>query len=93
MTSERIGAFFQRLSFRATLIRRVLHTINYPRDPKDEPYLDLAIAAHANYLVSRDKDLLALATGHSEFCKQFRQRTHPLRVVNPVIFLKAVEGS
>ena len=90
MTSERIGAFLQRLSFRATLVRRIPHVVDYPRDPKDEPYINLAIAAKADYLVSRDNDLLALMTGHSAECKRFRQITRPLRVVNPVAFLHAL---
>jgi len=86
MTSERIGAFSQRLEFRATLVRRIRHTMDYPRDPKDEPYIDLAATAKADYLVSRDKDLLVLMTGHSAECKRFRQITRPLRVVTPWIF-------
>lgn len=89
MTVERIGGFLQRLNFRANLVRRIRHTVSYPRDPLDEPYLDLALAAKADYLVSRDRDLLAPMTGHSVLCKQFRQRTHPLRVANPVNFLEA----
>lgn len=33
---------------------------SYERDPKDEPYVNLALAAGAKYLVTRDKDLLDL---------------------------------
>jgi hypothetical protein len=29
-------------------------------------------------------------TGHSIICKQFRQTTHPLKVVDPVVFLDAL---
>ena len=32
--------------------------IEYPRDPKDAPFLAAAIATTANYLVTGDKDLL-----------------------------------
>jgi len=33
---------------------------HYSRDPKDEKYIDLAVAMRANYLVSRDRGLLDL---------------------------------
>ena len=64
--------------------------MDYPRDPKDEPYIGLAATAKADYLVSRDKDLLSLMTGHSAAAKEFRRRTHPLRVLDPVDFLEAL---
>jgi len=89
MTPLRVAAFLQRLTFRATLRRRVRRVFHFARDPKDEAYLDLAFAAKADYLVSRDKDLLSLMTGHSVFCKEFRRATHPLKVVDPLAFLEA----
>jgi putative PIN family toxin of toxin-antitoxin system len=91
LTDIRIAAFLQRLTFRATFIRRIGHVMNYPRDPRDEPYIDLAATAHADYLVTSDKDLLSLMTGYSAICKTFRRRTHPLRVLDPIAFLKAID--
>jgi putative PIN family toxin of toxin-antitoxin system len=90
MTPQRIAAFLKRLAFRGTLMRRVRHVMDFARDPKDEPYIDLAVAAKADYLVTRDKDLLSLMTGHSAICKQFRQITLPLKVLDPVAFLDVV---
>jgi putative PIN family toxin of toxin-antitoxin system len=78
------------LAFRATLVRDVPHVFDYPRARQDEPYIDLAAAADANYLVSRDKDLLDLATDHSIVGKQFRQCFPNLSIINPVAFLVAV---
>lgn len=91
MTESRMKSFLQRLQFHSTLLRDVPRAFEFRRDPRDEPYLDLAAAAKADYLVSRDKDLLSLMTGHSPFCKRFRRKTHPLRVVDPAEFLKAIE--
>ena len=86
----RIDLFIDRLIFRGTLVRHVPRVFEYPRAKQDEPYIDLAAAADADYLVSRDKDLLSLSTDHSSVGKQFRQRFSGLRVVNPVEFLAAV---
>ena len=93
MTPERIARFLRWLTFRATLLRRVPHVWDYPRDPHDEPYLDLADAAEADFLVTRDKDLLSLMTAHAPIARQFRRGTHPLRVLDPVGFLKALSHS
>jgi len=88
LTDEEIARFLDRLLYRAHLVGRVRHVLDYPRAPQDEPYIDLASTAKADYLVSRDKDLLSLMTGHSVVCKQFRQMTHPLKVVDPVMLLR-----
>jgi putative PIN family toxin of toxin-antitoxin system len=90
MTAVRIAALQNRLAFRGTLVRRVKHFIDYPRDRNDEPYLDLVTMVKADYLVTQDNDLLSLMTGYSAICKQFHQKTHPLRVVKPVDFLNAI---
>ena len=87
MTSERIAEFMGWLAYRGTVIKRVPAIFNYPRDPDDEPYVDLAVTCKAEYLVTRDKDLLSLMTGHTALCKDFRKRTSPLRVVKPAEFL------
>ena len=87
LTDAEIARFLDRLLYRAQLVGRVRHVLDYPRAPQDEPYIDLAATVKADYLVSRDKDLLSLMTGHSVVCKQFRQKTHPLQVVHPVTLL------
>jgi predicted nucleic acid-binding protein len=57
----------------------------------DEPYINLAVEAEADYIISRDKDLLDLMTGYTEECKDFRRRFRPLKVIAPVEFLKELE--
>ncbi len=86
----RIAAFMQHLLFRATLLRQVRHVFDYPRAEQDEPYIDLAAEAKANYLISRDRDLLSLATDHSSIGKEFRQRFPRLHVLNPNAFLEVM---
>lgn len=55
------------------------------RDPKDEPYLNLAIAAKAHYLVSRDRDLLDLMSDEN-----FRERNPDLLILDPAAFIQEI---
>jgi uncharacterized protein len=87
LTDEQIEHFIQKLVFRAILLRRIRHLMDYPRATQDEPYLDAAWTAGADYLLSRDKDLLALVTDHSPIAKAFRRSCPKLRILNPVAFL------
>jgi len=71
------------------LMRRVPNPpeqIEYPRDPKDAPLINLAIFYDARFLVTRDRDLLDLDSD-----PVLRKRSPALRLVDPVVFLRAVE--
>ena len=87
VTDELIDAFLTRILFRGILHRDVPHVFDFPRDTGDEPYIDLAIAVSAAFLVTRDRDLLSLGTDHTIEAKQFRQRTPGLSVLSPEDFL------
>ena len=76
---EIVGAFLKRLQKISVLVRSVPKKFSYPRDEDDEPYINLAVAAGADFIISRDKDLLDLMTSHADDCKEFRQRFRPLR--------------
>lgn len=67
LTDERVEAFLEQVRKYAALVHEVPTPFSYERDPKDEKYVNLALAAAAPYLVSRDQDLLGLmnATPHS----------------------------
>jgi putative PIN family toxin of toxin-antitoxin system len=87
-SDEIIGAFLKRLQKLSVLVRPVPKKFSYPRDEDDEPYINLAVAAGADFIISRDRDLLDLMTGHTAECKDFRQRFRSLKVVEPAEFLK-----
>lgn len=87
LSDEIVGAFLKRLQKLSVLVRPVPKKFSYPRDKDDEPYINLAIAADAGFIISRDRDLLDLMTGHTDECKEFRQRFRPLRVIEPAGFL------
>jgi putative PIN family toxin of toxin-antitoxin system len=91
LSDEIVGAFLKRLEKLSVLIRPVPKKFIYPRDEDDEPYINLAVAAGADFIVSRDRDLLDLMMGHADECKEFRQRFRPLRIIEPVELLKMVE--
>ncbi len=93
LSDEIVGAFLKRLQKLSVLVRLVPKKFSYPRDEDDEPYLNLAVAAGADFIISRDRDLLDLMTGHTSEGKEFRQRFRSLRVVEPVEFLKLLEES
>lgn len=93
ITGVRIEALFRRLEKKAIMVRHVPRLFEHSRDHRDEPYLNLAIAAKADFLVSRDRDLLDLMTGHESESKQFLQRFRFLRVIKPGDFLKEVKGA
>jgi putative PIN family toxin of toxin-antitoxin system len=88
-----VGAFLKRLKKLSVLVQYVPKKFSYPRDEDDEPYINLAVAARANFIISRDRDLLDLMTGHTDECKEFRQRFRSIRVVEPAEFLNLLEES
>ena len=90
VTDAVINEFVAHLLFRAVLTRDVPHVIDFSRDSGDEPYLDLAVATNAEYLVTRDKDLLSLPKVHSITAQQLRQRCPSLRIVTPSEFAAAL---
>jgi uncharacterized protein len=92
ITDERVEALVSRVSEKATIVDEVAQHFHYARDPKDEKYINLAVEIEADYIVSRDKGLLDLMTGYTDECKDFRRRFRPLKIIAPVLLLKAVES-
>lgn len=93
LTDEGRDALLRRLARQAVLLDPVPRRYEYARDPKDEPYLNLALSAGAKYLVTRDKDLLDLMNEERPEGKEFRQRFPDLRIVDPVAFLRELNPS
>ena len=65
----------------------VARGFHFDRDPRDEPYINLAIAASASYLVSRDNDILDLAGASSPDGGRLRHQAPGLRILEPGAFL------
>ena len=93
LTDEKINDFLDRLVYRGIYVRQVRQYFAYPRDPDDEPYINLAIEVAADYLVSRDNDLLDLMKWDQETSREFQKRFRTLRIVTPEEFLRVMEQS
>jgi putative PIN family toxin of toxin-antitoxin system len=88
LAPENVAKFLAEVEAKAVLITDVPPVFTYPRDPKDELYVNLAVAAGAGYLVSRDKDFLDLMDQATAAGKEFGQRFPGLRVLDPAAFLR-----
>ena len=53
------------------------------RDPKDAKYIDLAIAAKADVLVTRDKDILDLRATDSPLLEVFERMKWKCQILDP----------
>ncbi len=81
----RAEAMLKRLDEKAKLVTVIRTYMEFPRDPDDEPILNLAIQEQADYIIGRDKDLFDLGKS-----KDFRLLYPYLRIVDPVDFLQTV---
>lgn len=90
-TNEAVIAFIDEILGLSIFTSSVKQHFTYPRDPKDEPYINLAIESKAHYIVSRDKDLLDLMTSIDAVSKEFRQRFRSLKVVDTKMFVDTIE--
>lgn len=91
LTDEVIAEFLSNIRILAEVFIDVPKVFNLPRDVDDEAYINLAVESEADFIVTRDNDLLDLMTDYDVASKEFRQKFRPLRVVQPVEFLKIVE--
>jgi putative PIN family toxin of toxin-antitoxin system len=90
LTEAAIRRNLERWAEYGIMVENVPEVFRYPRDADDEPYINLAIAAGADYLVSRDRDLLDLMDESTPEGKDFRGRFPGLNIIEPVAFLRAL---
>ena len=87
LSDRLVNALVRKIENQAVLIRNVPEEYRFARDPKDEPYLNLAIAANALFLVSRDNDLLDLMRTNTPEAQSFRTRYPMLTILDAPSFL------
>ena len=91
LTSVFVAAFLEKLEYGSELIRDVPRTFIYDRDPKDEKYVNLAIAGQADFLVSRDRDLLDLDRTIEIRSKE--GASDLLNIVDPITMLQLLRNA
>ncbi len=87
LTDENVLDFLDRLVDMGHMIEDVPNVYRLARDPKDEPYVNLAIATQTHFIVSRDHHLLDLMKDD-----EFRKSYPALTIIDPVAFLKHVRA-
>jgi uncharacterized protein len=88
LTLGTIEAFVENIRNKAICLRNVPDEYHFERDPKDEPYLNLAMVANATYLVSKDNDLLDLMALQKAEARNFRLRYPMLKILTAPAFLQ-----
>lgn len=88
LTDETVDAFVERLRKGSEFVETIPKRFAYARDVDDEAYINLAIEVQADFLVSRDRDLLDLMKWTTEEGREFQKRFRFLRILNPIEFLK-----
>ncbi|MFN3648430.1 MAG: putative toxin-antitoxin system toxin component, PIN family [Armatimonadota bacterium] len=88
LASPHVAEFLETVVEWAEYTDPVPEIFPYRRDPKDQPYLDLAVAVGADFLVSRDRDLLDLQAADSEAGQDLRRSAPKLTILNPVELLR-----
>ncbi|MCL2639555.1 MAG: putative toxin-antitoxin system toxin component, PIN family [Phycisphaerales bacterium] len=80
---KRIASLLARLMFIGDTIDGKMPRFRFPRDPRDEKFIELAIAGSATHLVTTDRDLLDLPSGRTDASKRFRRRLPNIQVMDP----------
>jgi len=92
LTEERVQRFVAEIDSLAVLIPRVSNIFSLPRDPKDEPFIDLAIAGDADYLVTwNERHLTYLMKQDTPEGKDFCARFPKIRILSPPELLRLLE--
>lgn len=87
---NRVAALLENLPKVAVVVPNVPDLWRYDRDPDDAHYVNLALAADARLIVSRDKDLLDLMDSSKPEAAEFQKAYPTLRILDPVGFLREI---
>jgi putative PIN family toxin of toxin-antitoxin system len=83
VTVERIENLVQDLAKYAQPIKKIPNVFVHPHDPDDSPYVNLAVAANAAFIVSRDRHLLNLMDVSRTEGKTFKDSFPAIRIMSP----------
>lgn len=92
LVPERFEKFVAAIEMAGIVLESVDEMFSYARDPADAHYVNLALAAGAHSIISRDRDLLDLMTATLVEAIDFRSRFPRLRILDPVQFLREFDA-
>jgi predicted nucleic acid-binding protein len=78
----------ERLAYVSDFVKSVKVRFEFPRDPRDAKFIQLAFAAEATHLVTADPDLLDLRSGCDDAASRFRHLVPLIQVVTPGDFVR-----
>jgi putative PIN family toxin of toxin-antitoxin system len=87
LSEESVNAFVAEIEHTAMIVSEVPKIFEYDRDPDDAHYVDLAVAASAHLIVSRDQDLLALSDPQNPEAIFFKSRFPEISILTPTELL------
>jgi putative PIN family toxin of toxin-antitoxin system len=93
ITPERLEALVNTVRSAATFIDEVPARYVLRTDPDDSHYINLALAANARLIVSRDRDLLRLAEAADTDSREFRRLFPHLSIMDPPALLRFLADS
>ena len=91
LTPRRVAMALHRFRYVADEIAMGRVRFEFPRDPQDAMFVELAIAGGATHIVTLDPDLLSLPNGRTDASRRFRQRLRGVAVARPGPFLDELE--
>jgi len=83
LTISTVSEFLERIRLCSVLTKDVPSLFELDRDPKDAKYVDLAIAARSDFLVTRDNDLIDLREAGSPLLPIFEKLALQCKIVDP----------
>lgn len=89
LTIDQVEAALRRFRYFGEFLPVIRTRFEFARDPRDAMLIELAISGKATDLLSYDKDLLSLPSGHTDAARRLRQRLPNLRIHTPPDFLTA----
>jgi putative PIN family toxin of toxin-antitoxin system len=93
LEESQVEAFLADVARLAVHVTQVPDSYRHPSDPKDSHYVNLALVAAAELIVSRDRHLLDLCDPGRPAGRDFTARFPQLRILEPTAFLREIESS
>ena len=90
VTAERVDGLIQELAKFAQVVDQVAAIYAHPIDPDDSHYVNLALAAGAKLIASRDRHLLDLMDPTKAHGREFRSRFPDLRITTPELLIASL---